>query len=251
MRDLRPFHVTRWLDAQGRWGTSSRRGAITALKRAMNWAAAERLIVASPLGALLRPKPPRREVLIADAQHSAMMLAVDGRGQGKRAAAMRPVLIALRHSGTRPGMVAGVTCENVGPDTSVWILPEDKTRRRTGRPLVIYLSPCLQTLTRIAMAARGGHGPLAELGDMDPARTETAMALFDWTQNAAEIWRGSNNRIRREILDAVCLNRTLSDATLNAPKRKPFDVFAERPDLKNSRGDWIRTSDLLTPSQTR
>jgi site-specific recombinase XerD len=28
------------------------------------------------------------------------------------------------------------------------------------RPLVIYLSPCLQTLTRIAMAAKGGQGPL-------------------------------------------------------------------------------------------
>jgi site-specific DNA recombinase len=79
---------------------------------------------------------------------------------------------------------------------------------------------------------------LAQLGDVDPARAETALALFDWTQNAAEIWRGSNNRTRREILDAVCLNRTLSDANLDAPKRKPFDVFAERPDLKNSRGDW-------------
>ena len=31
--------------------------------------------------------------------------------------------------------------------------------------------------------------------------------------------------------------------------RKPFDVLAEGLLLKNSRGDWIRTSDLLNPIQ--
>lgn len=72
---------------------------------------------------------------------------------------------------------------------------------------------------------------------MDPARTETALAIFDWTQNAAEIWRGSNSSVRREILDVVCLNRTLSDVNLDATKRKPFDVFAKGLEIDNSRGD--------------
>ncbi len=80
---------------------------------------------------------------------------------------------------------------------------------------------------------------LAALGDVDPARGKTAMALFDFAQNAAEMWRGSNNAVRREILDLVCLNRTLTDLTLVAPKRKPFDVLAEGLILKNSRGDRI------------
>jgi len=80
---------------------------------------------------------------------------------------------------------------------------------------------------------------LAQLGDVDPARAETALAIFDWTQNAAEIWRGSNNRVRREILDAVCLNRTLTYLNLDATKRKPFDVFAKGLEIKNSRGERI------------
>ena len=86
---------------------------------------------------------------------------------------------------------------------------------------------------------RFGRTALAQLGDVDPARAETALALFDWTQNAAEIWRGSNNRVRREILDAVCLNRTLGDVNLDATKRKPFDVFAKGLEIKNSRDDKI------------
>lgn len=80
---------------------------------------------------------------------------------------------------------------------------------------------------------------LEGVGELDPASAEAAMAVFDWSQNAAETWRGSNNAIRREILDAVCLNRVLSDANLVTTKRKPFDILAERLDLKNSRGDRI------------
>ena len=80
---------------------------------------------------------------------------------------------------------------------------------------------------------------LAQVGDAAPARGESALVLFDWSQRAADLWRGSNNAIRREILDSVCLNRTLSDVSLVTTKRKPFDVFAERPNLEDSRGDRI------------
>ena len=82
---------------------------------------------------------------------------------------------------------------------------------------------------------------LAQLGDVDPGRGETALALFDWTQRAADVWLGSNNRVRREILDSVCLNRSLSDVNLVTTKRKPFDVFAERLEMESSRGDSIFT----------
>ena len=80
---------------------------------------------------------------------------------------------------------------------------------------------------------------LALLGDTGSGRGETALSLFDWSQRAADLWRGSNNALRREILDSVCLNRTLSDVSLVTTKRKPFDVFAERLEMENSRGDWI------------
>ena len=80
---------------------------------------------------------------------------------------------------------------------------------------------------------------LADLGDLDPTCGDLALRLFDWTQNAADLWRGSNNSVRRQILDAVCLNRTVGDLTLVLEKRKPFDAFAERSVLKNSRDDRI------------
>jgi hypothetical protein len=49
VRDLKPYHVTRWLDRHDGWGQSTRRGAITAVKRALNWATDEGLIPANRL----------------------------------------------------------------------------------------------------------------------------------------------------------------------------------------------------------
>jgi hypothetical protein len=82
---------------------------------------------------------------------------------------------------------------------------------------------------------------LAQLGDVDPSRGQTAVAVFDWAQHAAETWRGSNIALKREILDSVCLNRTLSDVSLVTIKRKPFDVFAEGLISTDSRGERIFT----------
>ena len=99
---------------------------------------------------------------------------------------------------------------------------------------------CKAKSNELKAEAAKTDGSMAQLGDVDPARGETALALFDWTQTAAETWRGSNNSIRREILDSVCLNRTLGDVNLVTTKRKPFDAFAEGLNSNDSRGD--RTS---------
>jgi len=99
----------------------------------------------------------------------------------------------------------------------------------------VYKAKCGELKAEVAKTDES----LAQLGDGDPGRGETALALFDWTQRAADIWRGSNSAIRREILDAVCLNRTLGDVNLVTEKRKPFDVLAEGLLSENSRGDRI------------
>ena len=82
---------------------------------------------------------------------------------------------------------------------------------------------------------------LDAVGELDPQSGTAAVALFDWTQNAAEIWRGSNNDDRRAILEAVCLNRAVGPVSLDLTKKKPFDVLAEGPILKVSGPYWICT----------
>ena len=72
----------------------------------------------------------------------------------------------------------------------------------------------------------------------DPTAGELALSTFDFSQNLAEIWRGSNYAVRREILNCVSLNRTLSDVSLVMAKRKPFDILSEQPLLNSSGRYW-------------
>ncbi|TET37966.1 MAG: recombinase family protein [Planctomycetota bacterium] len=76
-------------------------------------------------------------------------------------------------------------------------------------------------------------------GNFEPSYGEMALSVFDFSQNLANIWRGSNSAVRREILNCVSSNRTISNVSLVMIKRKPFDFLAERPFMKDSRGEWI------------
>jgi site-specific DNA recombinase len=72
-----------------------------------------------------------------------------------------------------------------------------------------------------------------------PTDGDGALEIFEWSQNAADVWRRSNNARKRDILDFICLNRALSDVSLYTVKRKPFDVLEKSPKFAESRGDWI------------
>jgi len=76
-------------------------------------------------------------------------------------------------------------------------------------------------------------------GDISEGTGDMALVLFDWSQQAADLWRGSKNGEKRDILDALSSNRLLSDVSLVLEKRRPFDLLAERPSCQSGRGDWI------------
>src|SRR4029078_11807411 len=61
---------------------------------------------------------------------------------------------------------------------------------------VIYKAKSNQFRSDIAKA----DGALPKLGDVGTTCGGMALALFDWSQNAAQAWRGSNTAVRREIL---------------------------------------------------
>ena len=92
---------------------------------------------------------------------------------------------------------------------------------------------------------------MKEADNYDPARGELVLSVFDFSQNLVNLWQGANFAVRREILECVSSNRTLSDVSLFREKRKPFDYLAEKSFIQLGRGDWIRTSDLLLPRQAR
>jgi predicted DNA-binding transcriptional regulator AlpA len=82
---------------------------------------------------------------------------------------------------------------------------------------------------------------LEENPRIDAKRGELALAVFDFMQNAADLWKRSKPPLRREILAAVSLNRRVSDVSLVLEKRKPFDIADEGLISHFGRGEWIDT----------
>ena len=92
----------------------------------------------------------------------------------------------------------------------------------------------------MTIQAKYGADYTTRAGDTVYGFNSTAdKAVFDFSQNLANLWRGSNYAVRREILECVSLNRLLSDTSLYLEKRKPFDILAEGLSFKDGRGDWI------------
>ena len=158
--DILPHHVTDWMLSRETWGPAAQAHAIRALNRAFNWATAERRIEANPIRGIKIPRQRRRETLISEDEHKSMVLASrDAKCRRKVDKQFGLVLVAIRQSGGRTQDVANVRVEHVNADVTRWTIPEHKRLRHTGQPRVVYLSPCLQTVTRILMQGRKS-GPL-------------------------------------------------------------------------------------------
>lgn len=149
--DVKPLHVSRWLDAHPKW-TTSRRCAVICVKRAYNWAEAEGVINANPMKKVKKPSPVRRDRILAPEERSALLAAI-------RDQEFRDFVFALQETGCRPGEVRRVTAAQVNLELGVWVLEHHKTRKKTGLPRVIYLTPGMIELCR-RLCEKWPEGPI-------------------------------------------------------------------------------------------
>lgn len=55
VNDLKPFHVTRWMDSHEQWSSGSKRNACRAIKRALKWATERGLVEHNPIAHMRKP----------------------------------------------------------------------------------------------------------------------------------------------------------------------------------------------------
>lgn len=150
--ELRPKDVSAWLDAHPEWNCTTRFNAVNAVKAAFRWAKRQGHIDVNPIADLERPTPNRREKAVGGAKVEAVRAA----SKDQR---FRDILLALSHSGCRPGEVFGVTAAMVDAAAGVWRVP-NKTRHATKEPTrTVYLTPELLALS-VELAAAHPTGPI-------------------------------------------------------------------------------------------
>lgn len=156
--DLKPFHVTRWLDANPSW-KGARRNAVIVVKLAFNWADKQGLLSPNPLRNVEKPAARRRTRILTEAERAEIVAAIPDQK-------FRDFFFALSQTGCRPSEVAGVTAADVNLDLGIWVLAKHKTAKTTDKPRVIYLNEAMLAITRDLVAKRpeGPLFPSAKLG---------------------------------------------------------------------------------------
>ena len=150
-KDLKPLHVTRWLDAHPGW-KGSRRNAIVAVKRVFNWADAEGLLQPNPIKAVKKPPQRHRDRVLTPEERQEILATI-------RDQPFREFVLAMMETGARPGEVRKVTAAHVNLELGVWVFKEHKTAKRTGKQRVIYLNAAMVELTR-KLVEKYPEGPL-------------------------------------------------------------------------------------------
>jgi site-specific recombinase XerD len=146
-----PVHVTRWVAAH-EWGPSTRRGAITAVKRCFAWAARQRYLDADPLIGIERPAAQKRKKILSQGQFEVILEAIPDRE-------FRDLLVVLRETGARPGELTTAEARHVHPTEPYLVLDRHKTARKTGEPRVIPLNRVAAEIVR-RLAEEHKTGPI-------------------------------------------------------------------------------------------
>ena len=148
--EVKPIHVTRWLDAHPTW-KGARRHAVIAVRRAFSWAEQQGVLTANPLRTLKAGRAKRRTRVLAPEEAAEILAAIRDRP-------FREFVRAMLETGCRPSEVARVTAAHVHLDAGVWVFADHKTAKKTDRPRVVYLTPSMVDLSR-ELAARYPEGP--------------------------------------------------------------------------------------------
>ncbi len=144
--DVKPFHVTRWVDRQTTWGANSRRRAIATIKRAFQWGVDQGHLEHSPLQRLKMPAGKRGETVITEEQRQLIF-------QEASDTAFRDLIVLVQETGVRPQEVRSVEARHVDVKNEMWVFPssEQKTGDKTGKPRIVFLTPTALEVTRRLM----------------------------------------------------------------------------------------------------
>lgn len=148
---MKPFHVTRWLDARPKW-KGARRHAVIAVKRAFSWADQQGVLAANPLRTLKADRVKRRTRVLTRDELTEILAAIRDRQ-------FREFMQAMIETGCRPSEVARVTAADVNLELGVWTFEQHKTAKKTQKPRVVYLTPAIVELSR-KLIALYPEGPL-------------------------------------------------------------------------------------------
>ncbi|MDB5307702.1 MAG: hypothetical protein JWO38_1904 [Gemmataceae bacterium] len=143
---VKPFHVVNWADAHhDTWGPNHRRGAITAVQRAFNWAEKLGHIPKSPVRGIEKPPPKRREQVLTPAEFDELLARI-------KEPCFRDVLEFCWETGCRVQEVRLIEARHVRRDRGRVELPPPEAKGKKRWRLIYLTDAAAGIVTRLMKA---------------------------------------------------------------------------------------------------
>jgi integrase len=205
--ELKPHQVYRWVGLHENWGDSTRRVAMNTVQACLNWGVKMGYIADHPLKTLEKPPAAARDEFVTPEQQEKIMAHL------RTSDPFRDFFFALGHSGCRPSEVRRVQCDWFDDESGTWTLPVHKTRKKTGKTRVVYLTPELHELTRKLVRECGGTGAIFRNRDNRPWSRSAIGYRFRKMADELNI-PGLSSYLVRHAFITNALERGLSDTVV-------------------------------------
>jgi integrase/recombinase XerD len=171
-RDLKPFHLTNWLDSRyPKANPTTRAGAITAIQQGLKWATGEGYITVNPLQGYKKPRPLTRGIwaYLTPEQWTQIVEYVRDNPAKREVESFLDYCTVVRMTGCRPQEIRVVEARHLDNETRRWIfeVSESKAGDRTGRKRIVELGQQAYEICR-KLALRYPDGPLFRNSDDRP-----------------------------------------------------------------------------------
>lgn len=125
---LSSSHITAWLKEQG-WNSTTKRNAITAINRALNWAVKNRGLERNPIRGMEKPEAKRRTTVMTPEEFKELLKHANRN--------FRMLLIVSYDTGARPQEIKQLEACHIDLNKSRAVLPTEEAKGRK-KPRVIY-----------------------------------------------------------------------------------------------------------------
>ncbi len=241
-RDLRPFHLTRWVDSHSGWNPGMKRGRLQAVQRAFNWAVKQGVLDKSPIAYMEKPPPGKREIVI-DYPTYQRMLTLTATQE------FRDLITVAWETGCRPQEIWRVEKRHLDPAGKRWVFPAQESKGKKKIRVVYLTDRALGICQRLAR--RHLTGPLFRNSD-GLAWTRFAVSLvfsrmvkhLGKKYALVDFRHSFTTRSLKEGVDPVTLSFLLghADTSMLAKTYAHLDQEPEHLHTALSKANSIRTS---------
>jgi integrase len=167
--EMKPYHLTRALDAHPNWANNTKHDFISAVKRGFTWAMAEGLTDRNPLANVAMPSREVREMAVLPVEYATIMAAI-------KEPNVRDLLELNWECGARPQEIRKIEARFVDEANSRVVFPPKEAKGKKYHR-VIYLTPRAMEIV-VRLAATRPDGPILVNSDGKPWTKDAINCAF-------------------------------------------------------------------------